>query len=139
MKKTLRIIVIILLIFLALNAIGGGLFLIADPSGKAIQISIELLQGTPFTDYLIPGIILLFANGILSLATAILTIRKVKSYPWFIILQGCVLIGWLTFEIILNKKFFSPILHYPLYTIGIIFIISGFTIEKWKGSDYAKN
>ena len=130
MKQTLRIIAIILLIFLAANAIGGSIFLIVDPSGEAIQIPVELLQGTPFNDYLIPGIVLLFANGFLSLAVARVTIKKVKYYPWSIILQGCVLIGWLTAELILNIDFFAPILHYPLYTIGLILIVSGLIIMK---------
>lgn len=110
--------------------IGGSLFLIADPSGKTIQIPIELLNGTPFSDYLIPGIILLFANGILSVVIAILTVKKIKHYQWFIILQGCVLIGWLTVELILNIEFFSPVLHYPLYSIGIIFIVTGLISKK---------
>lgn len=135
MNKTFRIIALILLFFLALNAIGGSLFLIADPSGKAIQIPIKLLQGTPFNDYLIPGIILLIAIGFLSLAVAILIILKIKKYPWFIILQGCVLIGWLTVELILNIEFFLPILHYPLYTIGILLIVSGFIIKNRGSND----
>jgi len=130
MVKKLRILTIILLFFLALNAIGGGLFLIADPSGETIQIPVELLQGTPFNDYLFPGIILVFTNGILSLAFAILTIKQSKNYHWFIILQGCVLIGWLTIELILNTEFFSAILHYPLYAIGIFFIFTGFIFKK---------
>ena len=66
MIKTIRIITLVFLLFLSLNAIGGGLFLITDPSGETIQIPVEFLHGTPFNDYLIPGIILLFANGILS-------------------------------------------------------------------------
>ncbi len=138
MNKYFRLFSIILLFFLAVNAIGGSLFLIVDPSGEAIGIPIELLDGTPFNNYLIPGLILLFANGILSLATTILTILKIRHYPWFMMLQGCVLIGWLTGELILNKEFFSPVLHYPLYTMGILFILMGFICEKQKGSGYGK-
>jgi len=133
--KKLRIFAIILLLFLALNAIGGGLLLIADPSGNAIRIPVELLQGTPFSDYLIPGIILVLANGILSLIVAFLTIKQNKNYELFIILQGCVLIGWLTIEIILNKEFFSPTLHYPLYSMGVIFVVSGLTLMKRESHD----
>jgi hypothetical protein len=127
--KKLRIFAIILLFFIALNAILGSLCFIGDPSGKTIQIPIELLESTPFNDYLIPGIILFIAIGLLSLVTAYLTIKKVEIYPWFIILQGCVLIGWLTVELFLNIEFFSPILHYPFYSIGILFIVFGFIIK----------
>ena len=125
MNNILRIFSIILLLFLAINAFWGSIYLIADPSGKAIQIPIELLEGTPFSDYFIPGIILFISIGVLSLSVAFITIKKVKNYPWFIILQGCVLIGWLTTEIILNKDFFSSVLHYPFYTIGVLFIVFG--------------
>ena len=139
MNKALRTFALILLFILAVSAFFGSWGLISDPSGKAIQIPIEMLDGTPFSDYLIPGIILLFANGFLSLVIAVLTIKKTKHYPWFIILQGCVLIGWLTAELILNKEFFYPIIHYPLYSIGILLIVLGFIIEKRKGPDHAKN
>lgn len=130
MRKTLRILIVFLLFFLAINAIGGGLFLIIDASGKTLGIPVDLLDNTHFNDYLIPGIILFLANGILSLIVAILTIKQNKNFEWFIILQGCVLIGWLTIEIILNKEFFLPILHYPLYSMGIIFVISGLFLMK---------
>jgi hypothetical protein len=130
MKKVLRIFAIILLLILALNAIVGSLLLISDPSGTSIQIPVELLEDTPFKDYLIPGIILLISNGILSLTVATMTILKSKHYPWFITLQGIVLIGWLTVELIINIEFFSPVLHYPLYFMGILFVAVGTIIEK---------
>ena len=130
MVKIIRIIVLILLFILGIGALYGGLSFITDPTGESIQISIEVLDGTPFTNFLIPGIILLLANGLLPLAVAILTIKKSKYYPWFIILQGCVLMGWLTGELIINIELFFPIMHYPLYTIGILFIVFGFIIKK---------
>jgi len=139
MNKALRTFALILLFILGLSALFGSWGLISDPSGKAIQISIEMLEGTPFSDYLIPGIILLFANGFLSLLIAILTIKKTKHYPWFIILQGCVLIGWLTVELVMNIKLFYQIMHYPLYCIGILLIVLGFIIEKRKRPDHTKN
>jgi hypothetical protein len=130
MSKKLRILSIFLLFFLAINAFIGSLSFISDPSGNIIQIPLEMLDGTPFKDYLIPGIILFFANGLLSLIIVIITIKKVKHYPWFIILQGCILIGWLTVQLIMNIEFFSPVLHYPLYSIGIIFIVTGLKIKE---------
>ena len=125
MIKVLRIFLLILLFFLAINAVYGGWLLIADPSGEAIQIPKELLEGTPFKDYLIPGIILILANGLLSFVTAFMIIFRYKLYPQFLVLQGVVLIGWLTVELIMNLDFFAAILHFPLYTIAAIFIVSG--------------
>ena len=129
MVKTIRILVLVLLLVLAANAFGGSWLLIRDPSGNSINIPVELLEDTPFDDYLIPGIILFAANGALSVLVAFLTVIKAANYPWFIIIQGCILIGWLTGELILNKAFFHPVLHYTLYTIGVVFIVSGFIIK----------
>ena len=74
--------------------------MIGDPSGKSIQIPLKVLEGTPFDDFLIPGIILLFAIGFLSIVVAIMTFKRSRYYPKFIVLQGCMLIGWLSAEII---------------------------------------
>ena len=129
-NNKLRIFSISLLFILGILALYGGLSFISDPSGKSIQISIDVLDGTPFNDFLIPGIILILANGFLSLLIAVLTIKRTKHYQWFIILQGCILIGWLTAELIFNIEMFLPIMHYPLYTVGILFILIGFIINK---------
>lgn len=47
-----------LIVFQALGAIGGGVGLIQDPV-ENIGMPVSLLEGTPFDDYLIPGLILL--------------------------------------------------------------------------------
>ena len=130
MKNNLRKLSIILLFFLAANAVGGSLYLITDPTGKAIQIPIELLEVTPFNDYLIPGIILFLSIGVLSIVVAIFTIKRTIHYPLFIVIQGWVLFSWLTIELILNSEFFNPILHYSLYVISILLIIFGFIIKS---------
>lgn len=121
---------IVLLTILGSLAFLGRWGLIADPSGKSIQIPLTMLEGTPFDDFLIPGIILLFAIGFLSIAVAIMTLKRSRHYPWFIILQGCVLIVWLTAEILFNKDLFYPAYHYPLYIMGTLLVIIGFIIKK---------
>ena len=125
----MHILTIVLLTILGSLAFLGSWGLIGDPSGKSIQIPIEVLEGTPFNNFLIPGIILLFAIGFLSIAVAFMTFKRSRYYPYFIILQGCVLIGWLTAEILFNKDLFYPaygIFHYHfqvlLVTIGFIFV-----------------
>ena len=130
LNKTLRISAIILLLILGFAAIYGGWMLISDPGGQKLQFSLDLLDNTPFNDYLIPGFILFIVIGLLSFVVIIITILKIKNYAWFIILQGCLLIGWLTIEILLNNDFFSPILHYPCYIIGILLVTIGFISRK---------
>ena len=57
----------IVLIFLALVAVGGGVLLIQDPSGTELQLETAWLVNTPFVDYFVPGLILFFFFGVGSL------------------------------------------------------------------------
>jgi hypothetical protein len=56
MKKTLKIISVMLLSINGVGAIYGGLNLITDPSGQSIELPIEWMQITIFKNFLIPGI-----------------------------------------------------------------------------------
>jgi hypothetical protein len=56
-----------LLLLLAPAAIIPGMELMLDPSGKSIQFPEGYLASSPFSDYFIPGLLLTFFVGFLSL------------------------------------------------------------------------
>ncbi len=62
MKKSVKILSIFLLLFIGLSAIGGGGMLIYDRTGNFMKFPLDLLDQTPFNNYLIPGIILFFSS-----------------------------------------------------------------------------
>ena len=126
----LRIIIIILLMIVGSGAIYGGWMLIQDPSGESMTFPVELLEGTPFKNYFIPGVILIVSVGLMSIFVAILTMIGAKKYPVSLIFQGGVLIGWLSIELLLNSAFFHPVYHYPLFAIGIMLIVLGVLFRK---------
>jgi hypothetical protein len=123
-EKRLRNFSITLLIFNCLSALWGGIGLIYDPSGEFMQIPLYFLQHSPFISYLIPGIILLIANGILSLFIAFITIKRLMYFPFFIIAQGLILAGWLSVQIMMIREFYPP-LHIPYYLTALGLVISG--------------
>jgi hypothetical protein len=57
----------ILLLVLGVSALVSGLNLILDSSGKGIRFPEGALAGSPFSDYLVPGILLTVFNGLLPL------------------------------------------------------------------------
>lgn len=57
----------ILHIFLGLGAIGGGGALVIDPSGDLVGMPTSMLVRSPFSDFLIPGLLLLVIFGLLPL------------------------------------------------------------------------
>ncbi len=92
----MRKLVINLLFFLSLTSIIGSCSLMADPTGESLRIPIDLLDSTPFSNYFLPGLFLLLINGIPAFIIAILTIKKINSYPFLVISQGGLLMLWLT-------------------------------------------
>jgi hypothetical protein len=65
-----RWVLLLLALFVALGALGGGMGLILDPTGAAIGMDSTLLGGTPFSDFLVPGMLLLIAVGGVQLQAA---------------------------------------------------------------------
>jgi len=74
MGKILHVILIILIAFLALTTFLGGIALIVN----LIDMPVELLQGSPFSNYIIPGLSLSVIVGGTALVATILLIRKSK-------------------------------------------------------------
>lgn len=49
---------------LSISALYGGGMLLYDPSGGALQMPTDALQGTPFSSFLIPGLVLFVLQGL---------------------------------------------------------------------------
>lgn len=132
MKNKMRVLSIILLIFVGLNAAFGGFMLMTDPTGASLKLPFELLDKTPFNSFMIPGIILFTVIGLMSLIIAYITIRKGTLYPLLILIQGIVLGIWLTAELTFDQAFYAPQYHIPLYLIAGLLILLGFKLGKSK-------
>jgi hypothetical protein len=84
----------------AAGAIGGGIGLVKDPV-KNIGMPLSLLDGTPFKDYLIPGLILLIVVGLFSLLVFVGLLLKWKAAWWLSLASGGGLIIWIVAEVAL--------------------------------------
>ncbi len=132
-----RNILVCLLSFLGISALGGGLFLMISPSGKLIGgLPLSILKNSPFQDFLIPGIILFLVIGIVPLLTAIALIKKPMSvfaeklnvfkdlhWSWsFSIYVAFALIIWIQVESIFVQSVGWLQTFYMLYALPIIII-----------------
>jgi hypothetical protein len=94
----------VLLVFWGLGAIGGGVFLAKAPDGSAIGFELDLLDGTPFPDFLLPGIILT-ALGLAAVGLAGVlgrAIRRQRMEPWLrwlLLLTAVGIVCWIVGEI----------------------------------------
>ena len=129
MIRLLKIFIVILLLFNGAGAVYGGVNLISHPNGSSIGLPLQLLDGTPFVDYTLPGIVLLIANGALSLLTAAFVLLKTPHFKHYIVAQGVILLGWLFIQILLIKILFF--LHYVMGTVGILLVMSGVLLFRY--------
>ena len=60
--------------------------MLMHPTGEPWSMPHSLLQYSPFHSCLIPGIILLVANGLLILWVLWLTVEKHSGYGWWVIM-----------------------------------------------------
>jgi hypothetical protein len=110
-----RILLIFLLLFNAVGAYFGSISMLLDPSGAMLHVTPDMLRGSPFKDFLAPGIILLLANGILPTVAGLGLILRKPALPlpglpfwqdrlwaWSLAFaSGVGLMIWITVQIIL--------------------------------------
>lgn len=87
------------LLFQGLSGLYGGGALVADPTGALLQMPLRLLDGSPFSTYRIPGLILLTVLDIGPLIGAIgLWLRRAWAWYGAVAIGGALLI-WIGVEI----------------------------------------
>jgi hypothetical protein len=100
-----------LAVFLSLSALSGGYFLWSDPTGKAMQLSLDWLKPTPFKDYLIPGLILFSVLGVYPLFVIYGLLAQFSGrWVWLAaVLLGVATLVWLIVEVLMIG-FVHPVL-----------------------------
>lgn len=129
MHKSLRITAIVLLFIVSFNALAAGYSFITDPSGRGLGISLNYLrQSAPFSDYFIPGIVLFTGIGVLGCIITVLAIMKQRHYPFLVLMQGCILVGWIAIQLMMVTAFHP--LHLIIGLIGITLMLLGWLINQ---------
>ncbi|MGE3889423.1 MAG: hypothetical protein AB7H81_23575 [Vicinamibacterales bacterium] len=83
-----------------LSGVAGGLGLVLDPSGASLGIALDWLEGSAFSDYLSPGLVLLLVLGVGPLAALVAVWRRC-FWAWrATVAVGVALLVWLAVEIL---------------------------------------
>ncbi|MFL5740404.1 MAG: hypothetical protein ACJ75B_09325 [Flavisolibacter sp.] len=128
-QNTLRITAIVFLFIVSLNALAAGYSFITDPSGKGLGITTDYLKSsTPFDNYFIPGIVLFVVIGIMSSVIAVFAMAKREHYPFLILTQGCILVGWIAIQLMMVTTFHP--LHLIIGLIGVLLMFFGWLINQ---------
>lgn len=128
-------ILIVILIIQAISGLGGGIALIAAPSGALLQMPTTVLHIPIFKNFLLPGLALAILLGVFPLVVAISLLFR-PSYNWanyiniikaqhwahtFSIYVGIMLVVFINVELIVTETY---LFLQPVYSfIGLLIII----------------
>lgn len=97
----MRLLLFLLLAFIALSAVVSGMMMLCYPDGSFLGLSVTLLKDTVFQSFAIPGIILAVAVGGTSVIAVVLNVlAHPMRYNWAIA-AAVVLAGWIFVQIVL--------------------------------------
>jgi hypothetical protein len=126
-----------LLVALGLMAIAGGAALVYKPDGSVMQMPLSWLAGSPFPDFLVPGLILGGLFGLGSLVVAGLGLRSWRIAPFLAFAIGCGQMIWIVVELAIIKG--VSILHPICFGIGLAIAVASVrwgwpTFQGWRAA-----
>jgi hypothetical protein len=131
------IIAIVGLFLLGLGALAGGLALVSQPDGSVMGFDVALLSGSPFSDYLLPGLILGGIFGIGSLVVAVMGMRRSRLAPFLAFTIGVAQMIWIVVQLGIIKE--VSFLHPVCFVIGLVIAVAAVpwgwpTFQAWRAS-----
>lgn len=115
-------------LFIGLGAVGGGLGLILKPSGANLGIPLELLKNSPFSTYLVPGIVLLMVNGLGSLVGAAASFTRYRYAGETAMALGVFLVAWIILQVYWIAAFHW--IHALYLGLGLLELVLGWLLPK---------
>lgn len=116
MKKVYRLL-FILHAFVGVGAIFGGMMAILNPQGPG-GMPTDVLKNSPFSDFLIPGIILFTVIGLGNIISALTIFLKSRFHGYVSSVFSWALVIWIIVQcIMLNTVVY---LHVIFFVIGLI-------------------
>jgi len=137
MKKTIATYLLMVLIaFQIISAIPAGWAMFTDPSGMKLGIPMDVLELSPFPDFLIPGLFLFIFLGLLPvfILYGLITKKELqwvqpinlyKNQHWsltFAYYLGLLLVLWINMQLLFIQKYFFLQVVFSLLGIVIVFL-----------------
>jgi hypothetical protein len=129
-------VLVILLAFLGVGALGGGAVLIVSPSGDMFGMPVSILSHSPFRSFLIPGLVLFSVLGIVP-SGLVFALLKQPDWPlaerancfndmhwaWsYSVYVAFALIVWIQLEMVFLRAVHWLHTFYIVLAIAILFV-----------------
>lgn len=126
-----------LLVLLGLGALAGGIALVSKPDGSVMHFEVSLLAGSPFTDFVGPGLILGGLFGIGSFVVAGMGVARARVAPFLAFAIGCGQMIWIVVELAIIKE--VSFLHPTFFGVGLLIAVTAVpwgwpTFRAWRAA-----
>jgi hypothetical protein len=116
----MRTALLALLLFNGLSALFGGSVLIVAPDGSILGMPLSLLAGTPFSDFLLPGLILFTVLGLGSCIGWWLAFRRSTYAVRWVQVVGLGTVIWIVTQMIMLHG--VDVLHVIYGATGVVLV-----------------
>lgn len=128
MNNRIRALLFITDLLVALTAVGGGIALIVGL--ETGRFPADWLEGTPFSSYVLPGVILAGVVGG-SATLAALSLLRSPTGGGASVLAGVIMMGWIIAEILLLKQPSEPTWTEVFYfALGLVMALLGWLVGR---------
>ncbi|HRE37405.1 MAG TPA: hypothetical protein PK092_03105 [Chitinophagaceae bacterium] len=126
----MKTLLFILLSFIAITATVSGILMISQPDGSILQLKPELLAGSPFSNYLVPGILLACVVGVVNLVAVFLNMMRHRQRYNAAIAGGAVIITWILVQVMMIGTIHW--LHILYFSAGILVVLGAYQLKgRW--------
>ena len=109
-------------LMLSLTALPAGLMLILDPqTGGSLHTDTNWLDGSPFSDYLVPGLFLAGVIGLGNLTAATMLLGRWLYAGEMSLLMGVILTAWIVVQATIIP--FNPVFHPGFFALGVLVFV----------------
>jgi len=126
----MKTLLFILISFIAITALLSGIIMVSNPDGSIMNLPLSLLNGTPFKNFTIPGLILAIIVGGVNLVAVFFNLKRHKTrYNWATA-GGLVITGWIIVQMFLIGSVHW--LHLFYLAIGILIMLLAWQLKgRW--------
>ena len=126
----MKTLLFILLSFIAITATVSGILMISQPDGSILQLKPELLAGSPFSNYLVPGVLLACVVGVVNLIAVFLNMMRHRQRYNAAIAGGAVIITWILVQVMMIGTIHW--LHILYFSAGILVVLGAYQLKgRW--------